>query len=426
MCSADSRPASPYNSAWLAAEGARLLRFAAGAAHPEGGFAWLDDDGKPQVNLPVYTWITCRMTHIFALGTLAGVPGCAGQVDRGVSALRGQLRDAQYGGWYPAVAHGSPVTSQKCAYEHAFVVLAASSAVATAAPGSGPLLEEALHVFDKYFWDASHGLVVDTWDRSWSRLDSYRGVNPNMHAIEALLAAADVTGEEHWRQRALSIAAKVVHGFARGNAWLLPEHFDPNWNPDPDYNRDNPGDQFRPYGVTIGHLLEWSRLCLHLRAALGDAAPDWLLDDAVALFDTAVTAGWTSGATPGFVYTVDWARRPVVTERLHWVVAEAIAAAAALHQATGDRRYADWYDRWWQHAEAFIDRVRGSWHHELDAANRPSAEIWQGKPDAYHQFQATLIPRLPLAPTLATGVRAGLLDAPGSRAIATLPTIVNR
>jgi mannose/cellobiose epimerase-like protein (N-acyl-D-glucosamine 2-epimerase family) len=231
-----------------------------------------------------------------------------------------------------------------------------------------------------------------------------------MHAVEAMLAAADATGDVVWHERALAIAERVVDGFARGNGWLLPEHFDADWNPRPEYNRDNPGDQFRPYGVTIGHLLEWSRLCLHLRAALAEAAPGWLLDGAVALFGTAVAYGWSSGETPGFVYTIDWDRRPVSTERLHWVAAEATATAAALHHATGDPGYADWYRRWWQHAESFIDRARGSWHHELDSANRPSATIWQGKPDVYHPFQATLIPRLPLAPTLAAALRGNLLD----------------
>ena len=35
----------------------------------------------------------------------------------------------------------------------------------------------------------------------------------------------------------------------------------------PSYNRDRPADPFRPYGVTVGHQFEWSRLALHVRAA---------------------------------------------------------------------------------------------------------------------------------------------------------------
>ena len=35
--------------------------------------------------------------------------------------------------------------------------------------------------------------------------------------------------------------------------------------------------------------------------------------------------------------------------------------------------------------------------------------MWNGKPDTYHAFQATLIPRLPLMLTLAAALRDGLL-----------------
>ena len=84
---------------------------------------------------------------------------------------------------------------------------------------------------------------------------------------------------------------------------------------------------------------------------------------------------------------------------MHWVVAEAIGAAAALHAATGDTSYDDWGETWWRHvADCFRDPERGSWWHELSPANRPSSMTWEGKPDIYHAFQATLFPRLPLAP----------------------------
>ena len=192
--------------------------------------------------------------------------------------------------------------------------------------------------------------------------------------------------------------------------WRIPEHFDESWSPILDYNVDEPAHPFRPYGATIGHWLEWARLALHLRAGLGDAAPDWLLDDARSLFDAAVREGWAVDGADGFVYTVDWSGRPVVRERMHWVAAEATAAAAALHAATGDPSYERWYETWWEHIDAcFRDAERGSWHHELSPVNEPSGHTWQGKPDIYHAFQATLIPRLPLSPMLARALADGLL-----------------
>lgn len=105
---------------------------------------------------------------------------------------------------------------------------------------------------------------------------------------------------------------------------------------------------------------------------------------------------------------MDWHGAPVVRERMHWVAAEATATAAALYAATGAATYADWYETFWGHVdEHFIDRDRGSWRHELSPTNGPSELVWKGKPDIYHAVQATLIPRLPLAPTLATALRDG-------------------
>ena len=110
-------------------------------------------------------------------------------------------------------------------------------------------------------------------------------------------------------QRALRTTEALIHGFARRHGWRLPEHYDEDWQPLPEYNSDDRAHAFRPYGVTPGHLLEWSRLCLHLRAALAEAAPDWLLTDARALFDTAVRDGWAVDGADGFVYTIDCGRR---------------------------------------------------------------------------------------------------------------------
>jgi sulfoquinovose isomerase len=392
----------PAHLSALDAECRRVLRFAEASRRPDGGFGWLDDDGRPEPDRPVLTWIGARMTHCFALGHLLGLPGHDRLLEHGVTALDDLLHDREYGGWYAAVR---PTNPAKQAYEHAFVVLAASSATVAGAPGSEPLLADALSIVERHFWREDDGLMVEEWDRDWSTVDPYRGVNANMHTVEAFLAAADATGDEVWRQRALRITERVVHGFARDAGWMLPEHFDASWSPRPDYNRDHPADQFRPYGVTIGHLLEWSRLALDVRAALGSAAPDWLLPDARALFGTALERGWAVDGADGFVYTIDPAGPPVVRQRMHWVVAEALAAAATLYRLTGEPGYDTAYARTWAYAERYlIDREHGSWHHELDEHNRPAATVWPGKPDAYHIVQAMLVPRLPVAPTLATAL----------------------
>jgi sulfoquinovose isomerase len=402
---------APAHARWLEAEGDRLLDFGRAAARPEVGFAWLDDDGAPELDRPGQLWVTCRMTHVYSLAHLMGRPDCGPLADQGVTALRDRYHDGAHGGWYAAIGPDGPTATDKTAYEHAFVVLAGASAAAAGRPGGHDLLHDSLEVFLDHFWDDDYGMVVEQWDESFTELDGYRGVNANMHSVEALLAAADVLGDASLRERAGRIVSRVVHDLGRGNDWRIPEHFDDTWTPVPDYNVDEPAHPFRPYGATIGHWLEWARLALHLRAGLGASAPEWLLDDARSLFGAAVTEGWSVDGADGFVYTVDWSGTPVVRERMHWVAAEATATAAALFRATGEESYADWYATWWQHiAACFVDRERGSWRHELSPANQPSSATWQGKPDTYHAFQATLVPRLPLAPTLAAALRDGLLD----------------
>lgn len=60
----------------------------------------------------------------------------------------------------------------------------------------------------------------------------------------------------------------------------LPEHFDSDWTPLPDLNRDRPDDQFKPFGATPGHGLEWATLLprLPLAPTLTRAVADGLLE----------------------------------------------------------------------------------------------------------------------------------------------------
>ncbi|WP_062464614.1 AGE family epimerase/isomerase [Demequina soli] len=400
----------PGDETYLAEQRADLLRFMTGSRRPEG-FGWLDERGGVDLARPVELWITCRMTHVAALGLLADEPPAAGGPSRaelaeiaehGVRALaRGPLHDAQHGGWFAAASDGAAADTAKQAYGHAFVVLAASSAVAAHVPGADALLADALATSLTRFWDDAEGLSVEEWDAAWTTLDPYRGVNANMHTVEAYLAAGDVTGDRAWHVRAGRIAARVA-GWARDNGWRIPEHFDAAWTPMLEHHRDEPAHPFRPYGATVGHGLEWARLMLSVDASLGT---DNLREAAIALYDRAVADGWDVDGEPGFVYTTDWSGAPVVRERMHWVLAEAVNAAEALRQVTGEPRYAADAAAWWGYADAcLVDHVDGSWHHELDPWNRPARTVWPGKPDVYHAYQAALLPVLPLAPSFASAL----------------------
>ncbi|WP_348523771.1 AGE family epimerase/isomerase [Demequina litorisediminis] len=129
------------------------------------------------------------------------------------------------------------------------------------------------------------------------------------------------------------------------------------------------------------------------------------------MYAAAIREGWHVDGEAGFIYTVDWEGKPVVRERMHWVIAEAIGVAAALWRATRKPEYAADYERWWDFAGAHhLDTVQGSWWHEPAPDLSVSGTVWPGKVDVYHALQATLLPRLPVSPALAASLAAGNLD----------------
>ncbi|WNM27498.1 AGE family epimerase/isomerase [Demequina capsici] len=398
---------------WLEQETDRLLSFGRYAQDPRGGFGYLDADGRIDASRDVELWITCRMTHVYALGSMMGRPGAAAYVDHGVDSLLGRLRDEEHGGWFAAIGADGPTNTAKEAYGHAFVILAAASATAAGRPGAAALLDQAVAVHTERFWDDEAGMSRESFNRDWSEEEQYRGVNANMHTVEAYLAASDVLGDRDLLDRAARIVTRVVDVYGRDNEWRLPEHFDLDWNPRLDYNEDEPAHPFRPYGATVGHALEWSRLTLQAASSLqqtGRATPEWMVPAARDLYAAAIRDGWNVDGQPGFVYTTDWEGAPVVRERMHWVAAEAVGAAAVLWRTTRAAEYAEQYQQWWDYiGEHLIDLDKGSWHHELSTSNEPSATVWPGKPDIYHALQATLLPRLPASPALAASLAAGNL-----------------
>jgi mannose/cellobiose epimerase-like protein (N-acyl-D-glucosamine 2-epimerase family) len=384
----------PAHATWLAEQTDRLFAFyESRVIDPAGGFFTLDDDGAP-LAAPKELYATARMTYCFALGHRQGRPGHAEIVEHGLTALRGQFADTEYGGWF---SRPDQPEGPKQTYAHAFVLLAAATAL-QAGFDSGDVLARVNTVFAEHLYDPIAGLNLESWDRRWTKTEDYRGLNANMHSLEAFMAGYESVDDDDMALRASSIAQRTV-SFAENARWRVPEHFNSDWRPQPDYNADNRADQFRPYGTTPGHGFEWARLLVQLWALDGAAGADWLLDAAQRLFARAVEDGWDRDAG-GIYYTVDERARPVIAQRLHWPITEAIGAAYYLYRVTDQPEYAGWYTDFWAYAdEHFIDHERGGWYHERAADGSPSHTIWAGKPDLYHALGATLIlsaqPQLP-------------------------------
>ena len=371
-----------------------LFRFGRNFPSPGGSSYYLGDDGTPWVERNRESYVTCRMVHVYSLAHMLGIENCEELIDAGLKGLHGELHDTANGGWYAGLtADGQFLPTKQC-YAHAFVILAASSAVLVGRPGAQELLDEALATYDKFFWNEEEGLSSDTWNTEFTVMDDYRGLNANMHTVEAFLAAADVTGDEKYRIRAGRIIDHVA-GWAKGNQYRIPEHFSKEWVADLNCNKEKPDDPFKPYGATPGHGLEWARLISQWATSTFEKAEDAAayIDLAENLYARAVADAWNADGAPGICYTTDWDGTPVVRDRMHWTLAEGINTAAVLYRITGKQVYADGYAEFLKYLdETVLDHVNGSWFHQLNCNNEPIGTVWPGKADLYHAVQATLIP----------------------------------
>ena len=372
-----------------------LLSFGHQFPSPGGSSYYLGDDGTPWKDRNRETWITSRMTHVYSIGSMLGHEGSEALADAALKGLRGELHDDKNGGWYAGLTKDNEIVPTKQCYAHAFVILAASSGVLAGREGAAELLKDALALYDRRFWNEEEGLSCDTWNTEFTELDSYRGLNANMHTVEAFLAAADVTGDEKYRVRAGRIIDHVLV-WAKDNNWRIPEHFSSDWVPDLECNKDRPDDQFKPYGATPGHGIEWARLITQWALSTykedkAGAAP--YIEAAENLYNRAVADAWNADGAPGICYTTDWNGKPVVHDRMHWTLAEAINTSAVLFHVTDNEKYAADYAEFMKYLdEKVLDHVNGSWFHQLDRENNLLETVWPGKSDIYHALQATLIP----------------------------------
>ena len=379
------------NKEFLKENARALLNFGRKFPSPGGGSYYLSDDGTPWVERPRETWITCRMAHVYSIGSMMGDKESKDLAAKAIKGLLGELKDNKNGGWYAGLSKDNVPLEYKQCYAHAFVILAGTSAYLAGVEGAKELLNEALKVYDKYFWNEEEGLAVDTWNTEFTKLDSYRGVNANMHTVEAFLAVADALSDEAYRKRAGRIIDHVV-SWSKENDFRIPEHFTSDWKPDLEKNKEKPDDPFKPYGATPGHGIEWARLITQWAESQPEVNKEYI-DVACKLYERAISDAWNADGEPGIVYTTDWSGKPVVHDRMHWTLAEAINTSAVLYKVTENERYAKDYSMFLEYLdETVLDHSVGSWYHQLDEHNKIKGTVWPGKSDVYHAFQAMLIP----------------------------------
>lgn len=377
---------------------------------PGGSAYYLGDDGTPWKERNREAYVTCRMAHVYSMASFLGHEGSERLIEEALRGLLGELKDKENGGWYAGLTSDNEPLPMKQCYAHAFVILAATSGILAEREGAKELLEDALATYDKYFWKEDEGLSSDTWNTEFTVEDDYRGLNANMHTVEAFLAAADVTKDEKYRVRCGRIIDHVL-GWAKDNSWRIPEHFTKDWKPDLNCSKERPDDPFKPYGATPGHGLEWGRLITQWALSTYHGAPEGApyIEAAENLYNRAVADAWNADGAPGIVYTTDWDGTPVVHDRMHWTLAEGINTAAVLYRVTGKQKYAKDYAAFMEYLdEKVLDHVNGSWFHQLDRENHVVGTVWPGKADLYHAAQATLIPYYAADTSIAVAVKEGM------------------
>lgn len=383
------------NKAYMHELSLELLKFGENFASVGGGSYYLGDDGTPWTDRPRETWITCRMAHVYSIGHMMGYPNADKLAKKAIDGLLGELHDSQNGGWYAGLTEDNKILENKACYAHAFVILAGTSGVLAGIDGAKELLDDALKVYDDKFWCEEDQLARDIYSTDFKVLDDYRGLNANMHSVEAFLAVADVLGDEKYRERCGKIIDHVL-GWAKENNWRIPEHFNSSWQPNLNANIDKPADPFKPYGATPGHGIEWARLISQWAISTfrdnKEAAKSYI-EAAENLYNRAIEDAWNADGAPGICYTTDWNGKPVVHDRMHWTLAEAINTSATLYHITNKVKYSSDYTEFVTYLEDKVhDKVNGSWFHQLDENNNLLETVWPGKSDLYHAFQATLIP----------------------------------
>ena len=373
--------------AWLKHQSETQLDFFTGSIQAAPGFSLLGFDGAALETKTQELFTTTRLIHSYSLGVLQGYPGADKIVDHGMRYLFRHHKDPIHGGYLWGITGDKISDDRKLAYGHAFVLLAASSAKMAGHPDADFLLTDITDILDRHFWEEDAGLFCDEWNRDWTPFSTYRGMNANMHGVEAMLAAFEATDDTGFLDRSGRILDFFTRHIAPKENWRLPEHYTQDWQIDRAYSGIH---MFRPAGTTPGHSFEMGRLTLQHWDLKGRPPTD-APQIARKLIEQALQDAWLPEG--GFAYTLNFDGNVADASRFWWPVAEAIGAIATLIAL--EKRIEDeiWYRRLWTFAnETFIDHTHGGWFPAIDEDRLHTSSIFPGKPDIYHSLQACMFP----------------------------------
>lgn len=251
-----------------------------------------------------------------------------------------------------------PTDMTQQAYGYAFVLMMYAAAKKAGLVTDEKQILEIYKLIEDMFWQEEYGLYADEISPD-GELSTYRGQNSNMHMCEAMIYCFEATQNTLYLKKAEIIAFNIVKRQASLTDGLIWEHFTENFQPDWEYNKDDPKNIYRPWGFQPGHQTEWSQLLVLLNQY---SPKDWLIDSAKELFDRAFDKSWDNeygGLFYGFSPDGDICD----SDKYFWVQSESIASAAMLFNETQDDKYLMFYDKLWEYSwEHFVDHKEGAWY----------------------------------------------------------------
>jgi mannose/cellobiose epimerase-like protein (N-acyl-D-glucosamine 2-epimerase family) len=203
---------------------------------------------------------------------------------------------------------------------------------------------------------------------------------------EACLAAYEFTGEVRYLDRAEVLIERFAFDLADTAGGLVWEHYRADWSIDWDYNKNNPGNIFKPWGFQTGHQTEWAKL---LMMAHQHRPQNRWVDRAVHLQQEAYRHGWDA-QHGGLIYGFAPDRSPCDSDKYFWVQAESFASAWRLWRHTGEAEFLKQYQALWQWSWLhMVDHQHGAWFRILGADGRKleNTKSPAGKVD-YHTMGA--------------------------------------
>ncbi len=258
----------------------------------------------------------------------------------------------------------SDMTQQ--AYGYAFVLLAYSSIHKANIRSVSENIDKVFQLLEQRFWQAEYGLYADEISAE-GVLSDYRGQNSNMHLCEAMIAAYEATKDSRYLARAELIAENITGRQAQLTDGLVWEHYTTSFEPDWNYNREDPKNLYRPWGFQPGHQTEWTKLLL----AINRHSPSTVLvNKAQSLFDRAYDIAWDH-KNGGLIYGFDPEGNCCDGDKYFWVQAESFAAAAMLYKETNQNYYLEKYQALWQYSwDNMVDHQYGAWFRVLTQENQ--------------------------------------------------------